>query len=57
MLPNTFEDYLFRKRKETVPFTEDAQFEEINNDTIYQDLKEVERYLERSSKHRGSRLY
>ena len=40
-ISTTFEDYLFRKRKETVPFTEDAQFEEINNDTIYQDLKEV----------------
>jgi hypothetical protein len=40
-LSATFENYLLRKRMEVVPFTEDDPFEEINNDDIYKDLREV----------------
>jgi hypothetical protein len=40
-----------------VPFTEDNPFEEINNDDIYKDLREVEGYLQKTSKKSNNRLY
>lgn len=38
-IQSSFDDYLLRKRKEAIPFTEDSYYEEINNDEIYKDLK------------------
>jgi hypothetical protein len=52
-----FEDYLYRKRLENVPFTDENIYEEINNDEIYKDLREVEGYLQKSSKKPTHRLY
>jgi hypothetical protein len=40
-LNETFDDYLHRKRIEVVPFTDDNIYEEINNNEIYKDLREV----------------
>jgi len=57
LLSGAFENYLLRKRMEVVPFTEDNPFEEINNDDIYKDLREVEGYLQKTGKKSSNRLY
>lgn len=51
------EDFLERKRMNSVPFTLDEKFEEATNEDIYKNLKEIDTYLRKNTKPINGRLY